>query len=108
MTAFPFDKVQARFDQPVELIYVDPVQDPLTPADYEVLEFARATWKHRGRREAVILERFGYTLTRYIQRLHHILDHPDAAAYDAQLVNQLRRLESKRAAHRNTLNRGVL
>lgn len=64
--------------------------EPLTPADLEVLEFERATWKYPGRREAVIRERFGVSLTRHLQRVMTLIDHPQAQAYNAQLVRQLR------------------
>lgn len=62
----------------------------LTPGDLEVLEFERATWKYPGRREAVIRERFGISLTRHLQRVTALIDHPQAQAYNAQLVRQLR------------------
>lgn len=72
----------------------------LTAADLEVLEFERARWKYQGRKQAVALERFGVMPPRYYQRLAAILDHPDAAAYNPQLVRQLRASRAQRSAHR--------
>lgn len=62
----------------------------LTRGDLEVLEFERARWKYQGAREGVIRERFGTSLTRHIQRVLALIEHPQAEAYDAHLVNTLR------------------
>lgn len=72
----------------------------LGPADFEVLEFARAWWKYPGRKEAVILERFGISGTRYTQRLMALLDHPQAMAYDPDLVRRLKGTTVRRRAAR--------
>lgn len=72
----------------------------LTPADLEVLEFGRHTWDSVGRRDSVILERFGHSVTRFYQRLNHLLDTHDAVIYDAQLVNRLNRIRARQRAHR--------
>ena len=78
---------------------------PLGPADYELLEFARIQWPSRsgGARDAAILDCFGDTPTRYHQRLDLLLDHPDALAYDPHTVNRLRNL---RAARRDARTAG--
>lgn len=68
--------------------------EQLTHADLEVLEFARATWKSGGHRASAIYDRFGITETRYFQRLNHLLDRPEAEAYDPTTV---RRLNDRRA-----------
>lgn len=73
---------------------------PLTPADLEVLEFERLTWGSPGRRETAIRERFGYSLTRYGQRLQAIIRHPEADAYDPTHVRRLIRLRDERARRR--------
>lgn len=72
----------------------------LTPADFEVLEFERGWWKYRGRREAVIRERFGTSATRHTQRVQALIDHPQAMAYDAQLVGRLRDTRDAHLARR--------
>jgi hypothetical protein len=77
---------------------------PLSPADMEVLEFARAMRTNgrlrSGRRDAEILERFGHSPERYAQRLQHILTLPAAEVYDPETVRRERRLRDERAAHR--------
>lgn len=71
---------------------------PLTPADLEVLEFERATWRYPARRAAVIRHRFGISTTLYAQRLLRVVEHPDAAAYNPQLVAAVR---GRHARHRD-------
>jgi hypothetical protein len=65
------------------------VTEQLTPADLEVLEFARAPWKSIGRRTDAIYARFGETETRFFQRLHVLLNNPAAIAYDPDGVRRL-------------------
>lgn len=72
----------------------------LTAADLELLEFERATWKYLGRKETVIRERFGHSMTRYAQRLQRLIDHPAARAYDPQLVARLTRVRTTRRTAR--------
>ena len=79
---------------------VDEVMPPLTPADLEVLEFERATWRYQGRREAVIRLRFGISTTLYTQRVLRIVEHPDAAAYNPQLVAAIRSRVARRRDQR--------
>lgn len=77
---------------------------PLTPADCELLEFARLRWSPQsiGRKDTAILERFGDMPARHAQRLDALLDHPAALAYDAQTVNRLRSLRDARRAGRSS------
>lgn len=79
----------------------------LTPADLEVLEFARASWRYVGARDNAILERFGHLATRYFQRLDALLDHPQAAAYNPTHVRQLLQLRQARVNQRSEAHRGV-
>jgi hypothetical protein len=76
------------------------MSDQLTRAQMEILEFERATWRHAGRREAVILERFGHSPTRHAQIVNQLIDAAPAAEYDPILVRRLRALRDKRAAAR--------
>lgn len=78
----------------------------LTPADLEVLEFERETWRHPGDKDKAILERFRHNVTRYYQRLNHLLDHPQALAYDPQLVNRLRRVRDEKRTTRSSRRNG--
>lgn len=77
----------------------------------EVLAFERTEWPadisrfgvhSQGRKEAAVLERFGFRLTTYYQLLNRILDDPAAMAYDPQLVARLRRIRDHKANLRRT------
>jgi len=68
--------------------------------DREVLEFEKQLWKYEGAKIAAILEQFGWTATRYYQRLNAIIDKPEALAFDPLLVNRLRRLRNDRLLRR--------
>ncbi len=72
----------------------------LTDQDREILDFERQRWKYVGAKETAILERFGMTATRYFQVLNVLIDRPEAAAYDGQLVARLRRLRDGRKEQR--------
>lgn len=72
----------------------------LTRAQMEVLEFERASWKYAGRRDAVILERFGHSPWRHAQIVQHLIDLPAALEYDPALVNRLRDLREARRTSR--------
>lgn len=76
----------------------------LTRAQMEILEFERATWRHAGRREGVILERFGHNAIRHAQIVNHLIDLPAAAEYDPALVRRLRDLRDRRRASRARSN----
>lgn len=74
----------------------------LSDQDRAVLEFERLRWpkSHAGARDGEILRRFGWTPSRYALVLNRVLEEPAALAYDAQLVNRLRRLKEQRKAMR--------
>lgn len=76
------------------------MNEHLTAAQMEILEFERATWKYPGYRDAVVLERFGHSPVRHAQILQYVIGLPAAAVYDPALVRQLRDLRDKRTAHR--------
>ncbi len=59
-----------------------------------ILDFERRWWRQAGAKEQAIRDRFEISPTRYYQRLNALIDVPDALAYDATLVNRLRRLRS--------------
>ncbi len=66
----------------------------LTDEHRAILDFERRWWRQAGAKEQAIRDRFEISPTRYYQRLNALLDAPDALAYDAALVNRLRRLRS--------------
>ncbi|MDN4174712.1 DUF3263 domain-containing protein [Nocardioides sp. SOB77] len=80
-------------------------QPPLTRRDLELLEFERLRFKHQGRKESAALERFNLTPPAYYRRVQWVLDHPDALAYDAQLVRRLRAVRDGRRAARSARTR---
>lgn len=75
---------------------------PFNATDRAILEFERLSWRHTGSKEQEIHDRFAMTAARYYQVLNWILDQPEAMAYDAVLVNQLRRLRDLRRGVRET------
>lgn len=68
----------------------------LSDLDREILEFERLTWRYPAAKETAVMERFDMTITRYLQRRDWLIDQPAALAYDAQLVNRLRRIREDR------------
>lgn len=77
------------------------VPPELSDRDREILEFERLRWKYAGAKEAAVRERFDMSLTRYYQVLNALVDRPEALAYDAQLVNRIRRLHAARRRQRS-------
>lgn len=67
----------------------------------EVLEFERETWRYLGTRESAIGERFAWSPARHAQVVGHVIDLPEAMAYDPTTVTRLRRLRDRRAAQRD-------
>jgi Protein of unknown function (DUF3263) len=66
----------------------------LTDEQQAILDFERRWWRQPGAKEQAIRDRFEISPTRYYQRLNALLDVPHALAYDAALVNRLRRMRS--------------
>lgn len=74
--------------------------DALSERDREILAFERQWWKHAGAKEQAIRDTFGLSTTRYYRLLNALLDNPAALAYDALLVQRLRRLRATRSRSR--------
>ncbi|NUT35094.1 MAG: DUF3263 domain-containing protein [Hamadaea sp.] len=72
----------------------------LSDRDQRILSFERQWWRHAGAKEQAIRETFELSATRYYQALNKLLDDPEALAFDAVLVNRLRRLRMSRARSR--------
>jgi hypothetical protein len=71
------------------------------------LDLEGTRFKYPAAKDTKIREIFDESPTRFYQRLSVILDDPAALAYDAQLVNRLRRLREvrqrqRRAGHRQS------
>lgn len=73
-----------------------------------ILEFEREWWKHPGRKDAAIFERFGLSSARYHQLLNHLIERPEALAADPMVVRRLRRLRDQRRRLRRARPLGAL
>jgi Protein of unknown function (DUF3263) len=72
----------------------------LNHRELEVLDFERSWWKHAGKKEEAIRERFEMSATRYYQLLNELLENPAAMDHDPILVKRLKRLRSYRQRQR--------
>lgn len=59
-------------------------------AEKRILDFANRRFHTPGEREQAIRDEFGYSATRYFQRLNALIDDPRALAYAPVTVNRLR------------------
>jgi hypothetical protein len=74
-----------------------PESEPeLTERERAILDFEKQWWRRPGAKEQAIREAFDLSPTRYYQLLNALLDRPAAVAYDAALINRLRRVRSGR------------
>jgi len=78
----------------------------LTETDVKMLDFERQWWKFAGAKEQAILAEFGWSATRYYQRLNALIDEPAAMAADPLLVRRLQRLRAARAHARSARRLG--
>lgn len=78
------------------------MDDALDQRSKDILEFERDWWRHPGRKERSIRERFGLSAARYYQLLNRLIDDPVAERHDPMLVKRLRRLRTARRAQRFT------
>lgn len=100
-------EVPPRVDETDDILDSDLPERPvpaqrsaLSDRDQRILSFERQWWKHAGAKEQAIRETFEMSATRYYQVLNKLLDDPEALAFDAVLVNRLRRLRMSRARSR--------
>lgn len=75
--------------------------DELTETEAAVLDFERLWWRHAGAKESAILERFGWSATRYYAVLNAVIDNEAALAHDPMTVRRLRRMRAARKAARS-------
>ncbi|MDR3032948.1 DUF3263 domain-containing protein [Streptomyces sp. TLI_171] len=68
----------------------------LTDRDRAVLELEARGWRTAGAKEQAIRQELGISATRYYQLLGALLDRQEALAFDAVLVNRLRRVRQAR------------
>ena len=74
----------------------------LTERDKAILEFERSWWTLGGPKEALILERFELSATRYYQVLNELLEAPEAYEHDPLVVRRLRRQRDRRRRARTS------
>ena len=80
---------------------------PLTDDERRLLDFERQRWKYPAAKEAAVWDTFGWSMTRYHQVLHMLLDRPTAAEYAPVLVARLRRVREARRAARPARRDGL-
>lgn len=68
----------------------EPAPRTLTCPEKRILDFANRRFRTPGEREQAIRDEFGYSATRYYQRLNALIDQPRALAYAPVTVNRLR------------------
>lgn len=73
----------------------------LTERDKAILEFERSWWTLGGPKEALILERFELSATRYYQIVNELLDSDEAYDHDPLVVRRLRRQRERRRRARS-------
>lgn len=78
------------------------MDEALDQRSKDILDFERDWWRHPGRKERAIRERFGLSAARYYQLLNRLIDDPEAERHDPMLVKRLRRLRIARRAQRFT------
>lgn len=73
----------------------------LSDLDRDLLDFAAVSWRHRGAREAAILERFGMSLIGFEQRVNRLVDSPTAMEY-APITCRVLRARRERGVRERT------
>jgi hypothetical protein len=73
----------------------------LTELEMRILAFERSFWRSPGAKEREITETIGISPTRYYQLLNELIDRPEAAAFDPELVARLRRRRTARGRLRS-------
>jgi hypothetical protein len=68
----------------------------LTERDKAILDFERSWWTEPGPKEAIIVERFELSATRYYQILNELLESPEAYDHDPLVVRRLQRQRDRR------------
>lgn len=73
----------------------------LTEFQVRILEFEQSWWQSPWVKEREILASLGLSPTRYYQLLNELIDQPEAAQFDPELVARLRRRRAVRARLRS-------
>ncbi len=73
----------------------------LTELQVRILHFERNWWQSPWVKEREILGSLGLSPTRYYQLLNELIDQPEAAQFDPELVARLRRRRAARGKLRS-------
>jgi hypothetical protein len=73
----------------------------LTEFQMRILAFERSWWQSPWVKDREILDALGLSPTRYYQLLNELIDQPEAAQFDPELVARLRRRRATRARLRS-------
>ncbi|MFN8147918.1 MAG: DUF3263 domain-containing protein [Candidatus Nanopelagicales bacterium] len=73
----------------------------LTDTDRAILALERAWWRNPGSKEQRIRAEFGWSATRYYQRLNELLDEPAALEAEPMVVRRLKRIRDQRRRARS-------
>jgi len=73
----------------------------LSELEESILSFERGHWRRGSSKDDAIRAAFGMSPTAYYLALSRLIDSPEAAAYDPQLVQRLQRRIAERAARRS-------
>lgn len=79
----------------------------LTERDRAILDFERSWWKESRPKEAVILERFELSATRYYQILAELMESDEAYEEDPLVIRRLRRQRDRRRRQARAEHRTV-
>ena len=63
----------------------------LSELDMRILAFERSLWRSAGAKDREITDALGVSPTRYYQLLNELIDRPEAAEFDPELIARLRR-----------------
>lgn len=73
----------------------------LSDTDRAILVLERAWWRNAGSKEQRIRAEFGWSATRYYQRLNELLDEPAALEAEPMVVRRLQRVRDQRRRARS-------
>lgn len=78
-----------------------PQSTGLTENEEAVLDFENSWFSSAEPKDQAIMQRFGWSTTRYYQQLNLLIDRPEALTHSPLLVKRLRRLRSQRQVARS-------
>ena len=98
---------QWKAQHPAEPQPEQPAPRPLDYVEKRILDFANRRFRDPGHREQAVRDEFGFSATRYFQRLGALIDRPEAQAYSPILVKTLRARREHARRTRQHAERGA-